>query len=1769
MASSNLEMVTQADLDVSEIEALTPADRLEAVLGAQLKHAADAIETGLQTYESLRNVSEVIGGEYGDRVLFELFQNAHDAHEQGNAGSILLKLVVHSEQSADLYVANTGRGFSWENVNAIRNVGMSSKSVGEGIGNKGLGFRSVETLTDDPRIYSQNEAVAAESFDGYCFRFADRAEIEREAARVASQDIAKKVAEVLPRYLAATPLHVQPDEIAEFAKEGFATVIHLPLREVDAVSVAQSQATALSKVEVPLLLFLDRLAKVVIEIHEGGKVKRKTLTRKVLERPEPTGISDIDYEIVAIEPGRRRYLVTRKAVERERLLEAVEASIAKERQLARWRDWEGQPKVALAIPLATTDGDVGRIYNFLPMAVDMPSPIGGHVDAPFYATIDRRRANFELPLNAFLLDELADLAVQSALEVKAIAQWIGKAVVFDLAAWNPDDLDRLERVCERRGLDWQDLEIVPEAGGAENWCTLPSAFVWEEKGYRLFRVRRLVKAGVTNLADPGLGERRLDRICSILEKVAVRALPDYSDLAEWIEAVASSLAADNSQPQTWGTFYGECRKALSNVRGLKELAGKKILRTRDGTVEAAMGLGNASPVFVREAVGHRRKSESAPLPPKSLASKFSILDDDIPLAHEVLADFIKAELLKPYDPVEVLASIPATFGDRPAPKRRQAALTWAFDVWRAEGSKCEKTLAGIDLHVETAGGWQPASVARFSEGWTPDGRKLTTYLAETASLSADCAKAAEMLLVSEPRWLPKSAPLKKQWLEFLKAAGVEDGLPLLSDEEAPDRGSPNYTWNRFLRTEEAGAGRSEAWVASNKKRHLYNPQTIYSRRGELWRFPGQIEHDTFPPEARVRLAELVMVQASKADAGWANWCLGRYERFGTDRNETQFLTPAAAFVATGHWLPVDGEDDRFERPERLWASTDGRRKPSRYVDRPKEKLLDIVEGNEKLASFLFSPTVGLRDWSAPDQASRKLADMAKRATNLLPVELVAFRKAYHQAWSEVCSSDVDLPSDLPLVVSKSAGPAVVNGNSEIKPRVFVSGGRIQPETGAVLAAGEAVLHLLEEELVDSAIAKLRASDGFDAVAVDPGQVGVLVDGNPMVVTTSDPLLASEGLEWLSEAAALANDILGQGLERQIHSSTVAERLGRVRLRRCGTIRLSVGGTAVDEVLDFYALPDKDNPTLVIGNDEVISWPVLADAAPALSTLLDRRMRSFETLLLRLAARRATDDPRQRPSDENFARALGCGVELVREHALALKSDLTVLLDRFVPILACLTDLATAEQLYQGLGQSPSNSEIIAALGTVSDRLPCEPEQLVEILGKPDLADVRRLLDIDFGDLNRMLAQLGRPVLSNEGELRRLFETWKRELAGFAVDRLRRHFWSSFRAGESLQRYVAMRELDFVEFRSDWIVDHEHLLKEDVRALIEERLEASLGQEQGREQNDDQALEPLDQVRRQSGRILRRFVEANARVVGAWCFANDVEDPWKEGALSVVKKAERSGLLDFEAIEEGREIAVLDRAELWPKGMPQSVEPTSLGLDPDDLDGATERERQRLEKREAEKRTIKFAGVPLDTRNQDFTKALVDLAQDQMSDGDWLTRSRRRISLKEQAMRSARTKSGKGAGGGPRQSARVSEEVRSAMGFASEYLASRFLSAKHGDRYHDRCWVSENRGLLEIDWDGDDSLGYDFLVRTAEVEWRYEVKSNLDDAYEFEFSQNEMRVAAECSNDATRKYRILYVPFVFDPSQWRVMQLPNPFSEKGKGLFREVGAGATRLKFDLT
>ena len=101
-----------------------------------------------------------------------------------------------------------------------------------------------------------------------------------------------------------------------------------------------------------------------------------------------------------------------------------------------------------------------------------------------------------------------------------------------------------------------------------------------------------------------------------------------------------------------------------------------------------------------------------------------------------------------------------------------------------------------------------------------------------------------------------------------------------------------------------------------------------------------------------------------------------------------------------------------------------------------------------------------------------------------------------------------------------------------------------------------------------------------------------------------------------------------------------------------------------------------------------------------------------------------------------------------------------------------------------------------------------------------------------------------------------------------------------------------------------------------------------------------------------------------------------------------------------------------------------------------------------------------------------------------------------------------------------------------MGLASEWLAFQFLRRRHKDFVDEACWISENCAQFFGGGEGDDTAGYDFLAKTPQTDWLYEVKSSLEDSGEFELTANELRVANGASKEGRRRYRILYVPPCF-------------------------------------
>lgn len=1746
---------------------LVPLDcarEITNIATSQLEFALEGRRRNIKVYESLKNLNEVIGTQYGDRVLFELVQNGHDAHPSSTldgTGEIAVRLLISADDRGELLVANRGRAFTRSNLDAVINIGTSDKRIGEGIGNKGLGFRSVEALTDEVRIFSSSPTGSRGRFDGYCFRFATQEEIETDLSAIgASPEDARYLAATVPRYLVPRPVSERNDALDALAVAGFATVISLPLRSKDAVALAERQVKELLEPKAPVLLFLDRLAALDVEIaREGASVLHRRSTRSV----EP--IADISSDacsLANVTVDGSTYLLVRSMLPKEPLLDAIRASMHAAATLKRWLEWQGEAVVSIAVPLFGR-GAAGRLYNFLPMSENATSPIAGHIDAPFFADIDRRSIKPDLPLNRHLLEAAATVCAIAATEIVDRGIELPPTAVVDLAAWMPPHTPKLLAAFRSIESAVDKAAIWPVvSGGVSNWASFETLYVWPDVKTRQITTRRLAEiAGADILADT-LGADRVSRIKALAASVNLPLELSDKALCGWTEAVADWLARERrTPPSRWKSFLDDVH-AVFNAAALPMslLEGRKILVDADGKLLAATARGRdgAPPVFVRSKSGRGRRGEGPPSPPTSLKRKFRFLSDAIALTETTQRAFENAGLLRGYDPLDVLLSLKGALEPKASNLQRKEALLWSFKVWRGGGGKhIEEALRAADLSVPTLGGWSRAGSALFSNSWTSLGRTVEQYFVEAAAVSPDCARGRDRLLVSFGDW-PRAAAddRREDWARFLALLGTSDGLPQLA-ADIRRRGTASGYWNGILSTVSAKHGFDRAWVARVGSTSFQNPYTEYDLIGEIWRLPGQTEYAELSVDARAALSDLIVTFLRDHGDKYFQFSVEHYRH----HNRVALPTPLAVFLATASWVASTKQDEIvFAAPDASWSTTAARQPPPRFVPRFQSE----VGARAALPAILFDPRIGLRDWSSRDNAAARLASLADSLQDLSAAERRDLRDQLRRAWSDIAETKGSLPSALSLVVERMGSLELCRPDPTDPPLVHITSERQGFAARALVDRGESVLDVGENDA--AAIAGLiQAVGGFRVQVADSSDVRLIVDGEDFEPAPNDPPLVADALAWLVDAAVLAHEYLGDPLEfRTIPPDELERRLRQIRLRRCASFALMIGGELAHARGDERAQPvaHPKSPTLVLVADAAIGLDLLCEAAPSITKLMGVRRNTLEIILERL--KRAGFGGAGKPTEAHYARAIKRDESIIRDHFAATRSGVEWRVRALLPVVAHLRGLECArelEELHERFGPSLNLRAWVTVQfdKTIVDRL------LAAVEETDNQGLIRRAMGFDFVAYAGTLASLGYPPLNDENDFRRMFEVYLGELKPELLDRVRRRFASIWAAGEDLAPYVAARRLDFVTFDPAWL----RVLEVLTREVVAVRAAAAAAELLGPDDSEID-LPPLDRVAADNRKLVLANHNDLAGMARAWCRKSDTAVPESIEAAdpqTMVRTLDEAGLLDFEKVDQARLPEFYARVGAWPAGMPLSADLARLGLVPEDLQRDAIEAREAKRKTEVARRTVRFAEEDLDAGAADFVRRFEQLAGAAIEKGDdWYTRSRApRLRLQDQ--RVPGTPGGGGGGGGQSWRTQPPEAVKTAMGIASEWLAREYLRRRHPKEMSDACWVSCNRAAFCTGSAGDDNLGYDFRVVTERNEWLYEVKSAMDAGGEFELTARELEVAGSASLERKRRYRILYVPFVFNPAQWRVLPLSNPAAPNTRDRFRVLRGGSVRYRFE--
>lgn len=970
---------------INEGEDLTPAILISRIADGKLRAFAGTVdlETGTyldDVYAQNKSLSEHTAADYHGRFLIELIQNANDVHERSaRDGRIEVALVEDEGKFGTLYVANFGKPFDYGNVVALSRIGMSSKPPGEAIGNKGLGFRSVNHVCDAPEIYSQKlQNIGGPSFAGFCFTFARP---ENLPSCIINPTVLTLAQSDLPIFFLPNPLGNQSARVKSFAVRGFSSVIRLPLRDEASLKTARDEVKGLNDGSAPLLLFLERLEKLdaTIETRTG-----KILESYPLDRHEKAVESaEVDASIVTLSGA--NWLLIRDRVPEARMLSAISAGVTAKQLHSSWNDWSGVGEVALAVPL---DREITspRLYTFLPMGEGATAPFKGHLHGSFFPSSNRKALDASVALNRLLLEHAVTLSAASVLWLANQAGGHGHTALnhitrarasVDLLVWeNPSSLTAM--VSLDNSLDLAVLSAV-EIGriGNEDFAAVPIipcavtqsgllAVGWrpakEVRGsfeasatFDLSTVARHGASIHSPIAPllPELKADRINRLTAFLRMFAANLFRDQlsaSECAQIAAKLAGTLRA-GQRPATrlWTAFYRDLPTFMRE--GPEALAGYPVILCDDGTVRAgrvdAQIDGKSPQPRRRRRKGEqikpslffppaRRAASDSSEPhveqlkvPAPLSAHFAFAANALPWHGElrVAREFLERGHISAYEGETVLSRISQVVNAGASVEEALAGLRWAFAIWRrAQATRPIKIDSRYRLLVPTADGIIPATEAVFSETWPEEllGKRLYALLSAAPPDVSDFIEYRKRFLAPT-----KHRAFKGQvslWVEFLRGLGVGSGLRPLSLPVMPLTRSYEITSFSFA----PDLGLSEAAIAEwrfDMGAHLKEGLSVgyttnYRFDGQLWYLPGQSDHQRFSDDCREFYASLVVEWLTLAPKEVFKARL-RHEHFSNDHRE--WSTPLLAFLRSAEWLPADNPSSgrpvrRFHRPVDVWVA---------------------------------------------------------------------------------------------------------------------------------------------------------------------------------------------------------------------------------------------------------------------------------------------------------------------------------------------------------------------------------------------------------------------------------------------------------------------------------------------------------------------------------------------------------------------------------------------------------------------------------------------------------------------------------------------------------------------------------------------------------------------------------------------------------------------------------------------------------------------------------
>lgn len=1730
---------------------------------------------------SLKNLIEQAIHDYEHRAVLELVQNAHDAQPKGaRDGRILIRLDHDDGEHGALLVANTGRPFTASNFDAICDVAQSDKRADEGIGNKGIGFKSTLQLCRVPHIYSTSTTGDGLVFDGYCFRFVDDSDllmlVDNDAER--ATELARDVFHLcLPVALESVPESVQP-----LASDGYVTVIRLPLKSEAARDEARQEVRALEE-RPPTMLFLRRIETLVVEERDADATTHRVhqrVERQVAELDPASIVTEVDLG----EAG--RFLVAERLVDGVAFKASISKSVEADQISEGWMDWKGEARVGVAVPL---DGVLteGRLYTFLPMGAHAVSPLSGHVNAPFFATLARLNFEASVPLNDFLLDEVAALSATLVSGAASGKVNLPATAVADLLSWREPAHLRLARAFERHGEPLESAMVVPLRWPAGSWTDLGTARCWDDDGKKVVTAKTLSRQAGARLVDESIDGARLERLNDLAELLVGQGLdPAGTEIADWAESVAAAGAKRTFDPRWWETFYDELATVAADPTCLR---GRRILIDDDGKLQRCAGSDagpkGPSPFFSPKAdEGTTGLADSDLRIPSTLKRQIVFVNQQLRWTHRTgqtvtrrpgrrMLDREAAGLVNEYRATELFGVLGRALRNKPSPARSLDALRWVYKFVRSRDEPPWNEIAAVGFQVPTASGqWVPARAGLFSRRWggTED-ELLDELLSRTAGLSEELEDVQGRLLCAPDDW-PFEVDDQHHLRDFLERLGVRAGLwpevvprsviteegrwfeSLSAHTSVPLPPDTRTMWKQSL------MGRAPTGL---------RPYTNYRSDGPQYRLPGQSEYAHFDDGGRRLYAQLLVLGLDRWDESMLEVV---FRRWNDSYDQFTWPTPASAFLEQADWLPMARAGERtmwyFVRPSDAWSHSFGDEAAPAFAPLVPHAIRRLTEIRTRARERLGR--LGVQFWDSAETAPGRVRLLGQllRDDSVPETGFAAFKKAYEEAWDGVVQHATSDPfgghRNQCLVVTRKSrlGLIEVREDAEDTEQVYVQDTegaqalRLLEQRGAPLlrlrgGGGERVAEILAAHFGDRV---RRVSHTAVAVRVDGRSFAPSGQGGPLV--TEDRL-------WLVDLVAALTELRSGPLRHRGHEAIrrTTETLRRIRIVFAEHIETLVDQQPVEGSTRVLALADPAHPTIVIGRSDVTdSVSMLQAAAPGIAELIGHPELADSIRVCLIDLHRLGWSDERPPLLSTIAEVVGEPEERLREITSESRQPLLELGRVIVPVLAVF-DREGAHDLWANLESFADDAAIVAWIDGRNDAQIVAAE-LLAACRQEDLNAARSALGISLRDLNAALDDLGAPFerVRNPEGIEHAFRYFLLVNRDRILGSLRTAFSSAYTAFDSLDEYVARRELDSLTADPSWVDDYYDLDDEIIRPHVD----AWLAQVSAPPIHSElSSWPPLDELRRSNRAVLHELTATTSGLVHAWEHRVARPASGLPGQPdAVVEVASHAGQLDFEPWSEDRALAWFAAVGRWPADMPRTTEPIALGLTIEDVASAARLREEETRRRQDETRQISIDGAKVSAEPENYA-AIVDSIRASISPSLLATPPKlAELGLLPPAF-GRRGSSGRRTVTAARRP-RLSDVQAAAVGLAGEVVALEWLRSQYDD-VTDASWRSGYRNLLLGGDEGDDSLGYDFEVVSRRHRLFFEVKATTGDTCEFELTESEIR-AAQGPRRGDR-YHVLFVTKVLSSDERALHLLPNPLGTEGVGRYRTVGSGL-RLRFSL-